>query len=80
MLAKQNPDGRLAFGVVYTLGDDPDGLSWLFTFSPDLASSELRQTYRWNIYIVSESRYLYEWTDARFWASAEIEGNDVIVD
>lgn len=52
-LVKKPNSNDLAFGVVYSLASDRDGMTWLITFKTDITDAELKQlpdTMYWNVH------------------------------
>ncbi len=57
--------GNPAFKATYTYGDDPDGKSYLLTFTPALPSSEKSKYLLWNLYLNGSSTFLLPWDSRR---------------
>lgn len=62
---KTKPTGEPAFGATYTYGGDPDGTSYLFTFTPKVSATEATKQLRWNYYLRSSDSFLLDWSKDR---------------
>jgi hypothetical protein len=60
-----NDQGKPAFGIQYTYGNDPDGKRYLITFSPSIPPSDKSKTLLWNFYIANEADFLMSWDNKR---------------
>lgn len=54
--------GKPAFGLFYTYGNDPEGDTYLLTFSPQVSREEKSKSYRWNFYLASTDTFLDQWS------------------
>jgi hypothetical protein len=62
---KMKPSGAPSFGVVYTYNGDPDGTSYMLTFSSKLSPTEGARQLRWNYYQKSTYSFLLSWSKNR---------------
>src|SRR4051812_26366763 len=62
---KTKPSGEPAFGASYTYAGDPDGTSYLFTFTPKVPAAEASKQLRWNYYLRSTDSFLLDWSKDR---------------
>ena len=68
LVVSKDAHGVPHFGAIYTLADDPDGLSYLLNYATTLTNQDLQSLppkLRWNIFLETSKSYLYPWSDER---------------
>jgi hypothetical protein len=77
-----NAEGKWAFGAVYTLAEDPNGMGLLINYSLKVDMAQLRAAPAqliWNVVDVSKNQFVLPWDPARIISRAQLRTHQISI-